>query len=306
MIKKDVAIIGCGPSGLTCAIYLKRAKVDFIVFESYMIGGKVNLTADIDNYPPFKHLSGIDLSSKYQEDLIHNEIEVNYEEVKSLKKERDCFLITTNIEAYCFKSVLICSGTKDKTLNIPGEDKFMHKGISFCAVCDGNLFKNKPMAVVGGGNSALEEAIYLSSIASEVYVIHRRNEFRGSKQYLDILKEKKNVKILTPYNIIECKGDNKLREIVLQSSDKKNTLSIKVEVLFEYIGLIPNTDFIEDKSILDESGFVKVNQNLQTEIEGLFASGDVTNKKLRQIVIASGDGAFASDGIIEYLRDKNS
>ena len=302
MINKDVAIIGGGPSGITATIYLKRAGIDFVLFEEYMIGGKVNLTANVDNYPPYTHIGGVDLANKYQEDLNFNQIEVTYEKVISLEKINDgSFKLVSDSETYNFKAVLVCSGCTNKTLSAINENKFIHKGISFCAVCDGNLFKNKPMAVIGGGNSALEEAIYLSAIASKVYLIHRRDEFRANKQYVDILKSQANVEMLLSYNLLECKGDTKLRQIVLKSVKDDSILTLDVEALFEYVGLIPNTDFILNKDILDEKGFIKVDNLLHTSIEGLFASGDVSNKPLRQIVVASGDGALASNEIINYL-----
>ena len=299
-MKYQVAIIGAGPSGITTSIYLKRAGINFILFENELIGGKVNLTADIDNYPPFKHISGFDLALDYEKTLKANDIKVTREKVLSLKKANE-FIIQTNKNVYQVEAVLVCSGTKNKYLNLPSEEKFISKGISTCAVCDGNLFKNEIMTVVGGGNSALEEALYLSNIASKVYLIHRRNEFRGSKQYLDELIKKENVEILTPYIIKEFLGENHLSSLVIENVETKQEKTIETKVLFEYVGLIPNTIFIEDKSILDEKGFVIVDKNMHTSIEGLFASGDVTNKSLRQIIVASGDGALASQEILNYL-----
>lgn len=296
----QVAIIGAGPSGITTSIYLKRAGINFVLFENELIGGKVNLTADIDNYPPFKHISGFDLALDYEKVLKANDIKVTREKVLSLKKENE-FIIQTNKNIYQVEAVLVCSGTKNKYLNLPSEKKFISKGISTCAVCDGNLFKNEIMTIVGGGNSALEEAIYLSNIASKVYLIHRRNEFRGSKQYLDELIKKENVEILTPYIIKEFLGENHLSSLIIENVETKQEKTIETKVLFEYVGLIPNTSFIEDKSILDEKGFVIVDKNMHTSIEGLFASGDVTNKSLRQIIVASGDGALASQEILNYL-----
>ncbi len=296
----QVAIIGAGPSGITTSIYLKRAGINFILFENELIGGKVNLTADIDNYPPFKHISGFDLALDYENVLKVNDIKVTREKVLSLKKENE-FVIQTNKNIYQVEAVLVCSGTKNKYLNLPSEKNFISKGISTCAVCDGNLFKNEIMTIVGGGNSALEEAIYLSNIASKVYLIHRRNEFRGSKQYLDELIKKENVEILTPYIIKEFLGENHLAGLIIENVETKQEKTIETKVLFEYVGLIPNTSFIEDKSILDEKGFVIVDKNMHTSIEGLFASGDVTNKSLRQIIVASGDGALASQEILNYL-----
>lgn len=297
----SAAIVGAGPSGVTAAIYLKRAGIDFVLFENELVGGKVNLTAEIDNYPPLKHITGFELGQKYEEDLSHNQIKVTREKVLEVSKEDNLFLVKTNKNEYVCKTVLIASGALNKRLNVLNEDKFINKGISGCAVCDGNLFRNKPMAVVGGGNSALEEALYLASIASKVYVIHRRNEFRGAKQYLDLLKEKENVEILTPFVVNECLGDNVLNGLLLENVETKQTKTIDVNVLFEYVGLVANTSFIKIENITDSNGFIIIDEECKTRVEGLFASGDVTNKKLRQIVVASGDGALASQSMINYL-----
>lgn len=297
----SAAIVGAGPSGVTAAIYLKRAGIDFVLFENELVGGKVNLTAEIDNYPPLKHITGFELGQKYEEDLSHNQIKVTREKVLEVSKEDNLFLVKTNKNEYVCKTVLIASGALNKRLNVLNEDKFINKGISGCAVCDGNLFRNKPMAVVGGGNSALEEALYLASIASKVYVIHRRNEFRGAKQYLDLLKEKENVEILTPFVVNECLGDNVLNGLLLENVETKQTKTIDVNVLFEYVGLVANTSFIKIENITDSNGFIIIDEECKTSVEGLFASGDVTNKKLRQIVVASGDGALASQSMINYL-----
>lgn len=297
----SAAIVGAGPSGVTAAIYLKRAGIDFVLFENELVGGKVNLTAEIDNYPPLKHITGFELGQKYEEDLSHNQIKVTREKVLEVSKEDNLFLVKTNKNEYVCKTVLIASGALNKRLNVLNEDKFINKGISGCAVCDGNLFRNKSMAVVGGGNSALEEALYLASIASKVYVIHRRNEFRGAKQYLDLLKEKENVEILTPFVVNECLGDNVLNGLLLENVETKQTKTIDVNVLFEYVGLVANTSFIKIENITDSNGFIIIDEECKTSVEGLFASGDVTNKKLRQIVVASGDGALASQSMINYL-----
>ena len=297
----SAAIVGAGPSGVTASIYLKRAGIDFVLFENELVGGKVNLTAEIDNYPPLKHITGFELGQKYEEDLSHNQIKVTREKVLEVSKEDNLFLVKTNKNEYVCKTVLIASGALNKRLNVLNEDKFINKGISGCAVCDGNLFRNKSMAVVGGGNSALEEALYLASIASKVYVIHRRNEFRGAKQYLDLLKEKENVEILTPFVVNECLGDNVLNGLLLENVETKQTKTIDVNVLFEYVGLVANTSFIKIENITDSNGFIIIDEECKTSVEGLFASGDVTNKKLRQIVVASGDGALASQSMINYL-----
>ena len=302
MNKVDVIIVGAGPGGVTAAIYLKRAGVSFKLFEKEMVGGKVNLTANIDNYPPIESIGGFDLASSYMKDLAFNDIEVSYEDVLEIIKENNEFVVKTNYGEYISKAVLVASGTSDKTLGVKGEANFLHKGISHCVVCDGNLFKGKPMAIVGGGNSALEEALYLMSLTDKIYLIHRRDEFRGNKEYLDKLKQSEKVEILTPYRIIECLGDQKLRKIIIENVNTLETKELEIEALFEYVGLIPNTSFIKEFDIFDENGFIDINIYQETKVEGLFACGDVTNKPLRQVIIASGDAALATHSILNYLR----
>lgn len=300
-IYKDTAVIGAGPSGVTASIYLKRGGVDFVLFENELVGGKVNVTAEIDNYPPINHISGFELGQKYEEDLKYNDIKVTREKVIEVSKIDNLFLVKTNKNEYFCKTVLLASGAINKRLHVLNEDKFINKGISGCAICDGNLFRNKPMAVVGGGNSALEEALYLSTIASKVYIIHRRNEFRGSKQYLDSLKEKENVELLTPFVISECLGENVLNGLRLKNVLTNEEKTIEVSALFEYVGLIANTNYLKIDEVKDNNGFIIINEDCETCVKGLFASGDVTNKKLRQVIVASGDGAVASQSIINYL-----
>lgn len=297
----DVIIIGAGPAGVTAAIYLKRANINFMLIEGQMIGGKVNYTAEVDNYPPLKHISGPDLAMAYFDDLMHNNIEVQYENVISLKKENDIFIVKTETKEYQAKAVIVATGTSDKLLGVKGEDKLFHKGISTCALCDGNLFKGQTMAVVGGGNSALEETLYLSKISPKIYLIHRRNEFRGNQQYLSRIKETDNVEILTPFIIKECVGEEKLESLILENVETKQEKVLKISALFEYVGLLPNTSFIDIKEVLDEKGFVITNQVNQTSVEGLFAVGDVVSNSLRQIVVASSQGAIASQSVISFL-----
>lgn len=298
----DVAIIGGGPAGVTASIYLKRAGINFILFENQLIGGKVNATAEIDNYPPFESISGFELGEKYLSELKHNEIKPVQEEIVELTKEDNIFCLKSKRNTYFAKSVIVCTGTRNRYLGFENEEKFLYKGISSCAICDGPLFKGKPMAVVGGGNSALEEALYLAKITSKVYVIHRRKEFKGSKQYLELALNNSNIEFFTPYVIEKAEGDNNLERLVLRNVEDNSLKTIDVSVLFEYVGLIPNTDFIKISEIKDEKGFIKVDSLMETSTKGLFACGDVTNKNFKQVIVASGDGALASQSVINYLQ----
>ena len=200
------------------------------------------------------------------------------------------------------KALIIAVGAKHRHLNVPNEEKFLGEGISFCAVCDGGFYKDQPMAIIGGGNSALEEAIYLSKLANPLYLIHRRNEFRGDQIVLDEIKKDSNIKILTPFIPVEFKGEGKLTSLVLKNVETNEEKEIEVNGVFEYVGASANTDFVKDAEILNDRGYVLVNSKMETSIEGIYAIGDVIEKDLRQIVTASSDGAIASISVSNYLK----
>lgn len=302
MENKKVIVIGAGPSGITACIYLKRAGFDPYLIESTMPGGKISSTFRVDNYPGFDSISGADLAFKMMGQLQKNEIEIHFETVLEVKKKEELVYIKTDSEEYQAEAVIIATGTKEKKLNIPGEEEYFHKGISFCAVCDGGFFKNKPMAIIGGGNSALEEALYLENIAKPLYLIHRRKEFRGDQILIDELEKNENVKILTPYIPLRFIGEDKLTSLVIENVETKEQLTIEVNATFEYVGASANTSFIKDKEILDEKGYIIVNSKMETAVKGIYAAGDVTVKELRQIVTASNDGAIAAINVSSYLK----
>lgn len=302
MENKKVIVVGAGPSGITACIYLKRAGFDPYLIESSMPGGKISSTFKVDNYPGFDSISGVDLAFKMMDQLQKNEIEIHFETVLEVKKKEELVYIKTDSEEYQTEAVIIATGTKEKKLNISGEEEYFHKGISFCAVCDGGFFKNKPMAIIGGGNSALEEALYLENIAKPLYLIHRRKEFRGDQILIDELEKNENVKILTPYIPLRFIGEDKLTSLVVENVETKEQLTIEVNATFEYVGASANTSFIKDKEILDEKGYIIVNSKMETAVKGIYAAGDVTVKELRQIVTASNDGAIAAINVNSYLK----
>lgn len=296
MKKTDVIIIGAGVSGITAAIYLKRAGVDFILIEKYMPGGKIALTSTIENYPGYKKIDGFELALKLQEQLTFNQIAITYENITSIKKDKNIFTLKGNNEEYQSSFVILATGTKEKTLNIKDEEKFISKGISMCAICDGALYKNQEVAVLGGGNSALEESLYLSSICKKVYLIHRRNEFRGDDILLNKIRESKNIEILTPYNVVEYFGEKNLNAVKLKNIDDNKEIKIDIKALFLYIGsepTYPNLEF----DISNENGYIITDDNMMSSIEGLYVIGDVRKKILRQIITASSDGASAAIAI---------
>lgn len=293
----DSIIIGAGPAGLSAAIYLKRANIDVLVIEKGAFGGKVNYTAVIDNYLGAEKAFGPDLAFKFYNHAIENDVEIISDDIINVTKKDQLFVIQSNDEQYLAKTIIIASGTTDKKLDLVNANKFEHHGISYCAVCDGPLYKNKDVAVLGGGNSALEEALYLANITSKVYLIHRRNEFRGDKKVIEQIENNPKIILKLSLTIEELIGDKSLEQIKLNNGEV-----INVSALFPYIGQIPNTQFLDFTNLCNENGYIIVNNNMDTNVPGLFAAGDVTNQKLKQVVTATSDGAIAATSVIEYLR----
>lgn len=292
----DCIIIGGGPAGLCASVYLKRANIDVIIIEKGPFGGKVNYTSIVNNYLGLNNSFGPDLAEKFYQHALDNDVEIVGEEVTNVTK-KDVFKLETLDNCYYAKTIIVATGTKDKKLGVDDEIKYEHRGISYCAVCDGPMYKNKNVAVIGGGNSALEEALYLSKIANKVYLIHRRNEFRADDILVDKIKETKNIELVLKNEVKKLLGENNLEKVVL-----KDDKELKVSALFPYIGQIPHTDFLKSLNVCNDSGYVIVNSNMETSLAGLFAAGDVTNKDLKQIIVASGDGAIAAHSVIKFLR----
>lgn len=295
---KDLIIIGAGPGGVTAAIYAKRSNLDLLVFEKNCVGGNVVNAFEIENYPGVGKIVGADLSINFLNELDALGIEVNYEEIKEVKKIDDRFkVVTTDDIEYEAKKVLLALGTKARKLNLKNEDALLGRGVSFCATCDGAFYKNKTVLVVGGGNSALTEAMYLSNIASKVYVI-TRHELKGTKKEIDELKGKKNVEVIEFKQIKELISENKhLKSVILFDTNTKEEMKLDVDCVFVYIGQIPQTGFLSNLGILNERGFINVDKHFETSVKGLFAIGDCIDKEVRQIATAVGDAATA----IHYL-----
>ena len=297
-----VVVIGACPAGITASIYLKRAGIDLVLIEKMMPGGKISLTHKIDNYPGFTSIGGSDLANHMMNQLMENNIEIVFDEVNEVVKEENKFIVRTTYGEYDADAVIVATGTVERKLGIPGEKEFFAKGVSTCAVCDGGFFKGQPMAIIGGGNSALEEALYLSSITNKVYVVHRRDEFRADQILVDRINEDPNIEIVTPYNPIEVKGDKMVSSLVLEHAKTKELKEIEIKAMFAYIGAEPNTSFVNIPTIFDEKGYINVNSEMETIVPGLFACGDCIKKNLRQVVTACGDGAVAAMSAVHYLK----
>jgi len=295
----DVAIIGAGPAGLTAAVYAKRAGLNTVVFEKSFSGGQMASTNEIENFPGFINISGIDLALKMDEQARKIGAEFINAEVKSIKKENDIFYLGTSKEVYEAKNVVIALGASPKTLDLESEERLRGSGVSYCATCDGSFYKGADVAVVGGGNTAFEDAEYLSRLCNKVYIVHRRNEFRADKVLQNKVFKIPNVEIITEYVPEEICGKFEVESIKLKKTDSDERKELKVNGVFVAVGTIPNSNIVKDIAELDEWGYIKTDNSMRTSLEGLYAAGDVRNTNLRQILTACADGAVAIQTIIK-------
>ncbi len=286
----DLIIIGAGPAGLTAALYALRANAKVLVIEAKTYGGQIINASKIENYPGIKEISGFEYATNLYEQVKALNCEFKFEKVTCI--ERDMTVVTDK-DQYRAKSIIIATGTEKRPLNLPNEKQFLGHGLSYCATCDGNFYRGKKVAVVGGGNTALEDAIYLSSIASKVYLIHRRNHFRGEERYVEEIEQKENIELLMNSEITKLMGEEKLTCLEVQNADG-STIDLEVDGLFVAIGQEPNNDIFKNIIELDEDGYVKSHDEVCTSVEGIYVAGDARTKDLRQLTTAVADGAIAA------------
>lgn len=298
---KDIVIIGAGPGGLTAAIYAKRAGCDVSVFECMSPGGQVMTTPEIENYPGFVG-TGFDLAMKFYEQTSAVGVNIEFDNISKIEKVDGVFrLYSESGTEYTAKSVIIASGARRRKLEITGENEFTGRGVSYCATCDGNFFKDKTAVVVGGGNTAVEDAIYLSKLCSKVYLVHRRDEFRASKVLTDRLSANPDIEIVLNTIPLEIKGGDKVTDIVLQNKITGETFEIKTDAVFVAVGTIPETSFLPPEVELNNGGYVVTDEKCKTSVDGLYAVGDVRNTPLKQVITAAADGAIAATYASEYI-----
>ncbi len=306
MEKYDITIIGGGPAGLTAAIYAARSLRKVAVLEKGVPGGQIAMTDMIENYPGFPEgISGMELMQKFEEQAKKFGTEfINLFDVNEIKKTAEGFTIKSADGRELFsKTIIIATGQNPRNLGVPGEGEFTGRGVSYCATCDGAFFRGKKVAVVGGGNSAIQEAIYLTRFADSVTVIHRRNQLRADR----ILQERafQNEKIRFHWDsvVTEIKGDTLLKSLVIKNVKTGEEFEEEFDGLFIYIGYKPNTDFLKDFVELDEGGYIKTNEELETSEKGVFACGDVRNNSLKQVSVAVGEGALAAVNAEKFLEE---
>jgi len=301
----ELIIIGGGPAGLTAGIYAKRAGIDAILIEKALPGGLITTTELVENYPGFPDgISGMDLGQKFEDQAKKYGLDIIFGKAVRIDVNKGLKIVFTEDASYSTKAVIIATGSEPKKLGVPGEEDFIGKGVSYCATCDGPFYKDKNVAVVGGGNGALEEALFLTKFAKLVTLIHRRKDLRADKVLQD--KTTANPKIFMKLDTLvdEIKGDEKVRSLKLTDTSTKKKSSINVDGVFIYAGLKPNTDFIKETIKLDDNGHIITDEKLATDIPGVFAAGDVRRKVLRQVVTSVADGALALNSVKEYLEGK--
>lgn len=301
----DIIIVGAGPAGMTAAIYARRASKNVLVLESKSYGGQIINTLDIENYPAEEHISGFDFATKLYNQAKNLGAEFNFEEVLEIKNYDSFKEILTTKNRYKCKAVILATGSKNRLLGLPHEEDFIGKGISYCATCDGAFYKNKVVAIVGGGNTALDSALYLSDIAKVVYIIHRREQFTGNQLTLDKLKSKDNVKFILNSTVTKLNPSNpnsakKLENIEISDKEKNSTV-LNLDGLFVAIGRMPENESFQKILNLNNLGYIMSDETCKTEIEGIFAAGDIREKALRQLVTAVSDGAVAATGAVNFI-----
>lgn len=303
----DVIIVGGGAAGLTAAVYAARRKMKTLII-TINIGGQASEATKIENYPGFLGVNGAKLMTKFQKQAMKSGAEIVFDEVKEVKEIGDRYTVKTSSKEYTTKAVILAFGKTPRSLNIPGEEIFKGMGVSYCATCDLPLFKDKTVAIVGGGNAALDAALYGSKIAKKVYLIHRRDEFRGFEDLVGQVKKKENVELLLSYVITEIKGKDRVNSIVVQDLKTSQTKELQVDGVFVEIGSEVKTDFIKGLVKVDEKNQIIITNNCETfypdrnEIRpGIFAAGDVTNTPFKQVVVSGGEGCKAALQAYNYI-----
>lgn len=301
----DLIIIGSGPAGLAAGIYAARAELDFIVIEKNgMSGGQIINTYEVDNYPGFMGISGFDLAVKFREHCDRLSVPFITDEVKEIEEKSGFHSLKMESgEVYNSKTIIIATGAGYKKLDIPGEKELSGMGVSYCATCDGAFFKNKITTVVGGGDVAVEDAIFLSRMCKKVYVIHRRDEFRAVKSLVSKLNKCENVEVIWDSVVEEIQGKDYVETIKIKNIKTEKVKTIETAGIFIAVGTVPNGDFYKKHLKTDEGGYIIADESCKTNIEGIFAAGDIRNKPLKQIITAASDGANAITAVERYLNE---
>lgn len=300
----DTLIVGSGPAGMTAALYAARSNLKVAIIEQGAPGGQMNNTSEIENYPGYDHISGPELSMKMFEPLEKFAVEHIYGIVQSIEDMGQFKRVTTEDASFDAKSIIVATGAKYKLLGVKGEEEFTSRGVSYCAVCDGAFFRNQDLLVVGGGDSAVEEAIYLTQFAKSVTVVHRRDQLRAQKILQDRAFANEKIRFIWDSVVEEIKGDAiKVSEVAIKNVKTEVVTNHAFGGVFIYVGMIPVTSMVQDLGICDAEGWIQTDDHMKTSVPGIFAIGDVRQKDLRQITTAVGDGAIAGQGVYHFIEN---
>lgn len=305
VINLELMIIGGGPAGLTAATYAARAKIDMVLLENQLLGGQVRNSDTIENYPGFKSVTGTDLADLMTEQAQNLGAKIEeFNEILNVILTDEEKIIETKKKIYKPKAVIISTGATPKKLPIPNEAKFASKGIHYCAVCDGAMYEGTVLGVVGGGNSALEEALFLTKFASKIIMIRRKDFFKGEKATIDELLNHPKIEVMYNWDLVNVDGDNFVDKAIVKNTNTGEEREIELSGIFGYIGTEPKTDLFKDYLELTKEGYIITDENMQTNIKGVYAAGDVREKQFRQITTAVSDGTISALSAEKYIVEK--
>lgn len=307
MKKVDIVIIGAGMAGLTAAIYARRAGKSALVLEAKTHGGQIINTFDIQNWPGEESVSGVDLMQKIYHQANNLGAEIEYEEVTGVVDNGDGaeaterFTVKTEDAEYACGAIIIATGSVERRMDVPGEEKFIGRGVSFCATCDGAFYKDQPVAVVGGGNTAFYDALYLADLCAKVYLVHRRREFRADAILVEKLRARQNVEFLTPFVPTEVLGDKKVTGLAIREKEGARERKLDVSGVFVAVGRLPQTEIFAEMVSRDGAGYIEAGEDCATSRPGIFVAGDVRMKSIRQLTTAAADGTVAATEAVRFL-----
>ncbi|EJL28948.1 thioredoxin-disulfide reductase [Brevibacillus sp. BC25] len=301
----DVIIAGAGPAGMTAAVYTSRANMSTLMLERGIPGGQMANTEDIENYPGFTSILGPDLSTKMFEHAQQFGAEYAYGEIKEIRDEEPYKRVITGDKEYLTKSVIVATGAEHRLLGVQGEKELSGRGVSYCAVCDGAFFRNKELVVVGGGDSAVEEAVFLTRFASKVTIVHRRDQFRAQKILQKRAFDNEKIEVIWDTELKEIRGEGKVQVVLLENTKTGEQREYPADGVFIYVGMDPLTASVRPLGITNDAGYVLTDEKMNTKVKGVFAAGDVREKMLRQVVTATGDGSIAAQSAQHYVEELN-
>ena len=301
-MKYDIAIVGGGPAGMTAALYAARAGKSVVLFEGEMLGGQILPTRKIENYPALPDVDGYTFADGLTKQITALNTKIVYAAVTKIEKNDEGFSLLTGGEVYTASAVILATGLKHRKLDLAGEDALIGRGVSFCATCDGMFFRRREVAVVGGGNTAVQDALVLAEYCSRVYLIHRRNELRAERNLAEQMKEKENIEFIGETVIEELQGEEALQSLTLRNVSTGAIEYLPVAALFEAIGQLPQNAAFSDIVDLDEDGYFITDNACRTSCPGIFAAGDACSKNVRQLTTAVADGTVAALSAVEHLR----